>query len=128
MVSRSNGRDSRIAIKEFAQSIKHSNNDLRFRTRMIRIKFGSPQSVVNREQQNNLCSGCGFGQSILSAGLTLAQGLTAAFETVREALPPDAAAKQGRPLRLSCNGTLAMRWLIPRLKGFLARQPQRRRL
>ncbi len=71
-----------------------------------------------------LVTGPRHALKLTSAGLTLAQGLTAAFETVREALPPDAAAKQGRPLRLSCNGTLAMRWLIPRLKGFLARQPQ----
>ena len=70
-----------------------------------------------------LVSGPRHALKLTPAGLTLAQGLTAAFETVREALPPDAAAKQGRPLRLSCNGTFAMRWLIPRLHGFVARRP-----
>ncbi len=59
---------------------------------------------------------------LTAAGLTLAQGLTAAFETIRDALPPPVA-RRDRPLRLSCNGTFAMRWLIPRLHGFLARHP-----
>ena len=30
---------------------------------------------------------------------------------------------KARPLRLSCNGTFAMRWLIPRLKRFVALRP-----
>jgi LysR family glycine cleavage system transcriptional activator len=58
--------------------------------------------------------------TLTPAGLTLAQGLTAGFTTIRAALPPGANAKQGRPVRLSCNGTFAMRWLIPRLQTFLA--------
>ena len=71
-----------------------------------------------------LVSGPRNALKLTPAGLTLAQGLTAAFETVRAALPPDAAAKQGRPLRLSCNGTFAMRWLIPRLQGFLSQHEE----
>jgi DNA-binding transcriptional LysR family regulator len=57
------------------------------------------------------------------AGLTLAQGLTAAFGAIREALPATAKGAEGRPLRLSCNGTFAMRWLIPRLHAFVERHP-----
>jgi LysR family glycine cleavage system transcriptional activator len=60
---------------------------------------------------------------LTTAGLTLAQGLTAAFDTIRGALPPTARGGQDRPLRLSCNGTFAMRWLIPRLHGFVALHP-----
>jgi LysR family glycine cleavage system transcriptional activator len=70
-----------------------------------------------------LVTGPRHGLTLTPAGLTLAQGLTAAFQTVREALPPDAAAKAGGPLRLSCNGTFAMRWLIPRLQRFVALRP-----
>ena len=57
------------------------------------------------------------------AGLTLAQGLTAGFNAIREALPASAGGGEGRPLRLSCNGTFAMRWLIPRLPAFVGRHP-----
>jgi DNA-binding transcriptional LysR family regulator len=56
-------------------------------------------------------------------GLTLAQSLTAAFDTIREGLPAPARGGDGRPLRLSCNGTFAMRWLIPRLHDFIGRHP-----
>lgn len=55
-------------------------------------------------------------------GLTLAQSLTAAFDTIREGLPAPIGG-EGRPLRLSCNGTFAMRWLIPRLHDFVDRYP-----
>jgi DNA-binding transcriptional LysR family regulator len=57
------------------------------------------------------------------AGLNLAQGLTAGLNTIRDALPPPAPGGKARPLRLSCNGTFAMRWLIPRLQGFIGRHP-----
>ena len=70
-----------------------------------------------------LVTGPRHALQLTPAGLALAQGVTAAFQTLRDALPPDAAAKRGRPLRLSCNGTFAMRWLIPRLQGFLAGRP-----
>jgi LysR family transcriptional regulator, glycine cleavage system transcriptional activator len=58
--------------------------------------------------------------SLTPAGLALAEGLTAAFETIRDSLPPDGVARHAAALRLSCNGTLAMRWLIPRLQDFVA--------
>lgn len=56
------------------------------------------------------------------AGVKLAQALTAAFDQIDAAIPraPDAA---DRALVVSCLPTFAMKWLIPRLPGFVAAHP-----
>ena len=59
---------------------------------------------------------------LTSAGVTLAQALTAAFDQIDAAIPraPDA---PDRALVVSCLPTFAMKWLIPRLPGFVAAHP-----
>jgi DNA-binding transcriptional LysR family regulator len=47
---------------------------------------------------------------------------TTAFDLIQEAAAPAAAGE--RELRLACYGTLAIRWLIPRLPDFVARHPE----
>jgi DNA-binding transcriptional LysR family regulator len=56
------------------------------------------------------------------AGVKLAQALTLAFDQIDAAIPraPDAA---DRALVVSCLPTFAMKWLIPRLPGFVAAHP-----
>lgn len=56
---------------------------------------------------------------LTSTGVTLAQALTAAFDQIDAAIPrlPPAA---DRALVVSCLPTFAMKWLIPRLPGFVA--------
>ncbi|MDP1629835.1 MAG: LysR substrate-binding domain-containing protein [Caulobacter sp.] len=58
---------------------------------------------------------------LTEAGLRLAQELTRALDVIDDALPRRAA--PSRPLTVSCLGTLAMKWLIPRLPGFHAAHP-----
>lgn len=57
---------------------------------------------------------------LTDAGLRLASALTSAFGQIRAALP---GAESERDLVVSCLGTLAMKWLIPRLPAFLERHP-----
>lgn len=47
---------------------------------------------------------------------------TTAFDLIQEAAAPAPAAE--RELRLACYGTLAIRWLIPRLRDFIQRHPE----
>jgi DNA-binding transcriptional LysR family regulator len=47
---------------------------------------------------------------------------TTAFDLIQEAAAPVPVAE--RELRLACYGTLAIRWLIPRLPDFVARHPE----
>ena len=59
---------------------------------------------------------------LTSTGVTLAQALTAAFDQIDAAIPrPPPAAD--RALVVSCLPTFAMKWLIPRLPGFVAAYP-----
>ncbi len=58
---------------------------------------------------------------LTEAGLKLAQALTRALDSIDDALPRPAEAE--RPLVVACLGTLAMKWLIPRLPTFLAAHP-----
>ena len=60
---------------------------------------------------------------ITEAGLRLAEALTRAFDLIEEAAPRRRAPASG-PLELSCLGTLAMKWLIPRLPKFVERHPE----
>lgn len=55
-------------------------------------------------------------------GAELAQRLSAAFTAIGDAV---AVARAGdhREIEISCLGTFAMKWLIPRLSGFLAAHP-----
>jgi LysR family glycine cleavage system transcriptional activator len=57
---------------------------------------------------------------LTDAGQRLAAGLTSAFDMISAALP---GAGPELELVLSCPGTLAMKWLIPRLPRFLDRRP-----
>jgi DNA-binding transcriptional LysR family regulator len=57
---------------------------------------------------------------LTAAGRRLAEATGAAFAQIAEALP---GATTGEELYLSCYGTFAMKWLIPRLPDFLASRP-----
>jgi len=57
---------------------------------------------------------------LTAPGLRLAESLTQAFDLIEQAAPAPAAGA----LHVSCLGTLAMRWLIPRLPRFLEREPR----
>ncbi len=59
---------------------------------------------------------------LTEAGLRLAQDLTRALDMIDDALPRRA--RSARPLTVSCLGTLAMKWLIPRLPAFHALHPE----
>jgi LysR family glycine cleavage system transcriptional activator len=54
--------------------------------------------------------------TLTEAGLKLAQALTRALDEIDAAIPRDPTGEP--PLTVSCLGTLAMKWLIPRLQGF----------
>jgi DNA-binding transcriptional LysR family regulator len=58
--------------------------------------------------------------ALTPAGRSLAGALGSAFDVIAGALP---GAETQRELVVSCLGTLAMKWLIPRLPGFLDRHP-----
>ncbi|MBO9709099.1 MAG: LysR family transcriptional regulator [Caulobacter sp.] len=58
--------------------------------------------------------------TLTEAGLKLAQGLTGAFDQIDAVLPR---AADGGELVVSCLPTFAMKWLIPRLPGFVAAHP-----
>lgn len=55
-------------------------------------------------------------------GLKLAQTLTRTLDDIDDAIPRKTPAD--RPLTVSCLGTLAMKWLIPRLQGFHDAHPE----
>jgi len=57
---------------------------------------------------------------LTEAGRELAAGLSSAFDLIAGALPGAGPAKE---LVVNCLGTLAMKWLIPRLSGFLDSHP-----
>lgn len=57
---------------------------------------------------------------LTDAGRRLAGALTPAFEMITAALPGSGPEEE---LVVSCLGTFAMKWLIPRLPGFHARHP-----
>lgn len=57
---------------------------------------------------------------LTDAGRRLAGALTPAFQMIADALP---GAGGERELVVSCLGTFAMKWLIPRLPAFLERHP-----
>jgi len=58
--------------------------------------------------------------TLTDAGRKLAEAASAGFARIASGLP---GAGDPRELTLSCLGTLAMKWLIPRLPDFLARHP-----
>jgi len=59
---------------------------------------------------------------LTETGLTLAQALTQALDQIEAALPQPVGAGDGT-LVVSCLPTFAMKWLIPRLPGFMAAHP-----
>ncbi len=59
---------------------------------------------------------------LTQAGAKLAQSLSGAFDQVERTVA-ELSASAHEELHLSCVGTLAIRWLIPRLPGFHARHP-----
>jgi LysR family glycine cleavage system transcriptional activator len=67
-----------------------------------------------------LVSGPRHQLRLTDAGRELAAGLSSAFDLIAGALP---GAGPTRELVVSCLGTLAMKWLIPRLSGFLDGHP-----
>jgi DNA-binding transcriptional LysR family regulator len=60
---------------------------------------------------------------LTDAGERLARSLGATFDELEEAFRAVRAAAD-RELHVSCVGTLAMKWLIPKLPGFHARHPE----
>ncbi len=60
--------------------------------------------------------------ALTEVGLALAEQLTTAFRIVEAALPAPADPSRHH-LHVSCLGTLAMKWLIPRLPSFHAAHP-----
>jgi DNA-binding transcriptional LysR family regulator len=70
-----------------------------------------------------LVSGPRHDLRLTDAGRTLASALTQAFDIVAGGLPGTGPSTE---LVVSCLGTLAMKWLIPRLPTFLERQPRTR--
>jgi LysR family glycine cleavage system transcriptional activator len=61
--------------------------------------------------------------TLTEAGLRLAQAATQALDLMEAALPVEAAGRDPRTLQVSCQPTFAMKWMIPRLPGFLAANP-----
>lgn len=59
--------------------------------------------------------------SLTPAGQALAAAATYGFDRIAAALP---GAERAEELVISCLGTLAMKWLIPRLRGFLDAHPR----
>jgi DNA-binding transcriptional LysR family regulator len=55
-------------------------------------------------------------------GLQLAEASTRAFDLIEAAIPRRRSRSEG-PLEISCLGTFAMKWLIPRLPRFVERHP-----
>jgi LysR family glycine cleavage system transcriptional activator len=60
--------------------------------------------------------------TLTEAGLTLAHGLTQAMDQIEAALPRPPV-EDAKGLVVSCLPTFAMKWLIPRLPGFVAAHP-----
>ncbi|MBO9560889.1 MAG: LysR family transcriptional regulator [Caulobacter sp.] len=60
--------------------------------------------------------------ALTEAGATLAQALSQALDQIEAALPRPAGSGDGT-LVVSCLPTFAMKWLIPRLPGFVAAHP-----
>lgn len=56
------------------------------------------------------------------AGTELANGLSQGFSSIRQAVAT-ARAEVWREIEISCLGTFALKWLIPRLPGFVAAHP-----
>ncbi|CAN7574138.1 LysR substrate-binding domain-containing protein [Caulobacter sp. LjRoot300] len=61
--------------------------------------------------------------ALTETGLTLARALTQALDQIEAALPQPVGAGDGT-LVVSCLPTFAMKWLIPRLPGFVAAHPE----
>ena len=61
--------------------------------------------------------------TLTETGLTLAQALTVALDQIEAALPRPAGSGDGT-LVVSCLPTFAMKWLIPRLPGFVTAHPE----
>jgi LysR family glycine cleavage system transcriptional activator len=59
---------------------------------------------------------------LTDAGERLARSLGATFDVIERSIE-DVRAAADREIHVSCVGTLAMKWLIPRLSGFHARHP-----
>ncbi len=60
--------------------------------------------------------------SLTPAGATLAASLSGAFAAITDAVTT-ARADARREIEISCLGTFALKWLIPRLPGFVAAHP-----
>ena len=61
--------------------------------------------------------------TLTPAGAELADRLAVAFATITDAVAA-ARCDDQREIEISCLGTFALKWLIPRLPGFMARHPR----
>lgn len=70
-----------------------------------------------------LVSGPRHALVLTEAGVALAERLTPAFGAIEDAVQ---ATRQGRAreIEISCLGTFALKWLIPRLPGFIEAHPE----
>jgi DNA-binding transcriptional LysR family regulator len=70
-----------------------------------------------------LVSGPRHALTLTEAGVELAERLTPAFSAISDAV---GGVRQGaaREIEISCLGTFALKWLIPRLPGFLDAHPE----
>jgi LysR family glycine cleavage system transcriptional activator len=87
------------------------------------VTHGAVSRQVHALEDNlgqKLITGARHELRLTEAGRKLADGLTPAFDIIAEALP---GAGPARELVVSCLGTLAMKWLIPRLPRFLDAHP-----
>lgn len=66
----------------------------------------------------------GRGICLTSQGEVLAGAVTDAFELIQEALTEIQAPEQAGPILLSCERSVAMRWLMPRLSDFQTQYPE----
>nr|WP_316629512.1 LysR substrate-binding domain-containing protein [uncultured Brevundimonas sp.] len=70
-----------------------------------------------------LVSGPRHALALTEAGRRLADGLTPAFGAITDAVA-QARGEAVREIEISCLGTFALKWLIPRLPGFLDAHPE----
>nr|WP_314528814.1 LysR substrate-binding domain-containing protein [uncultured Brevundimonas sp.] len=70
-----------------------------------------------------LVSGPRHALTLTEAGRRLAEGLTPAFGAITDAVA-QARGEAVREIEISCLGTFALKWLIPRLPGFLDAHPE----
>ncbi len=81
-------------------------------------------SNLSRNVRRKLLEADGRGVRATADGLVLAEATGKAFGVIMDALATFRTGAAEQPIILSCERSLAMRWLIPRLSGFQDRYPE----